>query len=825
MKSLLTFLLLLAVFSSSAQKPVLKATRVTEPPKIDGTFDDEAWKVSPSVSMSITYSPDYGKTPTEKSEIHVVYDNTAIYIGAYLYDSEPSQIKSQLAERDGYALADNFAVGFDTYDDDLNGYRFIVSVAGVQIDQRITIQNNNDRTWDAVWQSATSLQADGWVAEIKIPYSAIRFPSKEIQNWGLQLTREIPRKGELDLWSPTDPKVAGIINQWGTLEGLENIKPPLRLSLSPYLTAGVQMTPVSYDPVEYVTDQVFGGGADVKWGINEAFTLDATLIPDFGQVQSDNLVLNISPFETKFDEKRPFFTEGVELFNQDNNNGGGFSQQLFYSRRIGGLPLGYYDVYNELEEGETIVSNPTTSKLYNATKLSGRTNGGLGIGVLNAVSRPTNAVIKNDETGETHEVETAPLTNYNVLVFDQSLKNNSKISFENTNTWREGSAADANVSSVHFRLRNKENALEASGFTNYSYRNDQDFGGGVQQGYSHLIDLSEIKGKFTASLWNQLVTPDYNQNDLGISFFSNEMATGFNFSYTNQELDSSSSFNLVNYWGGTNYKTRLEPIEYIEVESNAGIYLQKRNFFSFGSNLYAKPFWYYDYYEPRVEGRKFHHAPFLFWGLFMNSDYRKKFTVGANLGFGESPIKNDPFIEFGVYPALIVNDHFSFWYEIFSSHDNGSFGYVDMDASDEIIFGRRTTSTVANALGIKYAFNHKMNISFRGRYYWGKVVYTDYYELLESGDLGDTDFDGQGQYDINFNIFNIDALYTWEFAPGSFLNIIWKENISQSDNLGSDNYFENLSKTFSTAPANGLSVKLIYYLDFLSLKKKSAGAS
>src|SRR6185436_2619224 len=239
------------------------------------------------------------------------------------------------------------------------------------------------------------------------------------------------------------------------------------LSLSPYFTAGFQVSPTNSDPVAYSTDKILGGGAVIKYGINESFTLDATVIPYFGQVKSDNLVLNISPFETKFDEKRPFFTEGTELFQQDNTSNGSNSPQLFYSRRIGGQPLHYYDAYNQADADETLIKNPSTSNLYNAIKFSGRSNSGLGIGVLNAVSRPTFATIKNNETGTERKFETNPLTNYNVIVFDQTLKNNSKVSFENTNVMRNGTDPDANVSSVHYDFRNKENSLELVGFGNY----------------------------------------------------------------------------------------------------------------------------------------------------------------------------------------------------------------------------------------------------------------------------------------------------------------------------------------------------------------------
>lgn len=803
---------------SAAQKPTLQATRINEPPKIDGDFDDAAWKNSPSVSMTVTYLPTFGNQPSERSDIHVVYDDVAVYVGAYLYDSQPDKIAHQLSARDGDAITDDFVVGFDTYDDDLNGYRFLVTAAGVQVDQRVTQMNNNDRTWDAVWASAASLKSDGWVVEMKIPYSAIRFPSKSPQNWGLQFGRNINRLGEYDLWSPVDPKEAGIINQWGTLENLENIQPPVRLSLTPYLTAGLQVTPISYDPAEYKTEKILGGGADIKWGINESFTLDATLIPDFGQVQSDNLVLNISPFETKFDEKRPFFTEGTELFNQDNSGGGG-SPQVFYSRRIGGLPYNYYSAFGVVKEGESLISNPTTSKLYNATKLSGRTNAGLGLGLLNAVSQPTYAEIRNDETGDVRTYQTNPLTNYNVIVFDQSLKNNSKVSFENTNVWRAGISRDANVSSLHYDVRNKQNALQLVGFANMSSIFDPQSNPDPVLGAYYNVNLNEIKGKWSEWIWHELITPGYDQNDFGILYYNNQMTNGAGFSYYNQEVKKG-PFNTANFWFSMNQKTLVKPMEYVEWEASTGGNVTLKNFYSIGSNIYSKPFWYYDYYEPRVEGRKYHHYPFVYSNLWVNTDYRKKLNAFFLVGFGEAPGPENPFYESELDLNWIINDHLAISPIVYASKDFGTKSFVDFDEEGNSIFGSRNTSTVSNAVNIRYAFNPKMNLNFRARYYWSKVNWFEYYQLLEDGTLQPTDF--SGNYDINFNVFNIDAVYQWEFAPGSFVNVIWKNNILQSDDAGQDSYFVNCDKTFSTPSSNGVSVKVIYYLDYQYFRKRSS---
>jgi hypothetical protein len=197
----------------------------------------------------------------------------------------------------------------------------------------------------------------------------------------------------------------GFLTQEGIWKGVSHIKPPLRLQFSPYFSVYANHYPYNLPDQKNWTGQV-NGGLDVKYGINQAFTLDATLIPDFGQVQSDNLVLNLTPFEVKYNEYRNFFTEGTELFSKGN---------LFYSRRIGGSPIHEYDVYNNLDSNETVIKNPTESKLINATKISGRTQNGLGIGFLNAITKPQYATIENTATKEERQELTDPLTNYNVL--------------------------------------------------------------------------------------------------------------------------------------------------------------------------------------------------------------------------------------------------------------------------------------------------------------------------------------------------------------------------------------------------------------------------
>ncbi len=813
--------------STAAPKPSINAIKVTAPPKIDGKLDDDAWQNVPVASGFITYLPEYGKAPSRNTEVKVIYDNTAIYIGAKMYDDDPSSINRQLSERDGGSNADYFLVGFDTYDDDLNAYRFTVSASGVQSDQRFGLNSNGDMSWDAVWQSDVSMTDDGWVAEIKIPYSAIRFPSKPVQDWGLQFNRSINSTGEFLIWSPVDPKVYGIINQWGSLTGLENITPPLRLSFSPYLNAGFQWDPVSYEPAVYERSEILNGGLDVKYGINESFTLDATLIPNFGEVQSDNVILNLSPFEQQFDERRPFFTEGTEIFNQTFNF---ISDRMFYSRRIGGTPFLYYDVYYNLGADEEFVEHPVETSLYNATKFSGRTDGGLGIGVFNAIAAEEYATIRNIETGDTYDQLTNPLTNYNMIVFEQSLKNNSKVSFTNTNVLRDGIYRDANVTQALFDVTNENHKWNYWGFGNLSQVFDRNFTAEGELiddpviGYSYIAGISTFIDKWNINFSHALTSPDYDHSDMGIQYGDNFTNNFLGFNYNNQEPKKGIFYNY-NAWGNVSYNARVEPYHFQDVGASVGFNGQFKNFWNAGGNIFSKPFYYYDFYEPRFEGYKYYHHPYAFISIWGGTDYRKDFYYNISFAAGESPYPKDPYFEVSHYITWNTTDNMSITYSLFMSKDHNNFGFIDysFDADDnlEIYFGRRDITTISNELSTKYIFGPKMNIIARARYYWGKVNYHQFYDLMEDGSL-DEETVVTGNYDINFNIFNVDFVYAWEFAPGSYLNVIWKNNIFQSDDIGSDTYWMNCRKTFETPQTNGVSLKLIYYLDYLYLKKSKA---
>ncbi|HWY12877.1 MAG TPA: DUF5916 domain-containing protein, partial [Bacteroidia bacterium] len=376
------FLLSATAFSQSLRN--VRALRIDKGPKIDGVLNDSCWINAEAADGFIQNQLHPGHPSEQKSEVKIVYDDIAIYIGAMLYDTSPDSILHELSTRDNEANADLFGILFDTYNDDLNAFGFFVTAAGTQIDARYSSEGQ-DFNWNAVWQSVVKIGGKGWIIEMKIPYSALRFSAKDEQTWGFNIIRKIRRYREMSFWNNVDPKIDAFVRQFGNLSGLKNLKPPPRLSLTPYVAGLFNNYPYNQPGINN-SSYSFSGGLDLKYGLSEGFTLDMTLVPDFSQVQSDNKVLNLSPFEVAYQERRPFFTEGTELFNK-----GGF----FYSRRVGGTPIGYNNVYNELKPGEVIIKNPGQTRLYNATKLSGRTQKKLGIGIFNAVSGETYATAQD----------------------------------------------------------------------------------------------------------------------------------------------------------------------------------------------------------------------------------------------------------------------------------------------------------------------------------------------------------------------------------------------------------------------------------------------
>ncbi|MXV49850.1 hypothetical protein GS399_02625 [Pedobacter sp. HMF7647] len=807
---LISFILFLFYISSSAQPLPKKVAAVKSGGtiKIDGSLDEPEWRTAPAATDFIDIRPVPGRHEgaKQKTEIRFLYDNTAIYIGARMYETTPDSIARELVARDNVGNSDFIGVIFDTYYDKINASGFFVTAAGVQFDAKYSLGGNEDPAWNAVWLSEVKIDKQGWTAEFKIPYSALRFAKHDVQTWGLNITRKRQKAQEQLFWNFVDPKVNGFINQEGVLSEIKDIKPPLRLSFSPYISSYVNNYPYNQPGLKNTTSS-FNGGMDVKYGINQSFTLDMTLVPDFGQVQSDNTVLNLSPFEVKYNENRQFFTEGTELFNKGN---------LFYSRRVGANPNFIRDVSTELKSNETVLKNPVESKLINATKVSGRTAKGLGIGVFNAVTKAMDAVVEDTLTHYKSNLQAQPLTNYNILVLDQSLKHNSSVTLINTNVLRQGSAYDANVTGFLFNLNNKTNKYNINGGAKLSHLQ----GGGMEpsNGLNYTLQAGKVSGNFTFNVISNLTDEKYDPNDLGILLNNNFFDNTFNAFYG--VYKPGKWYNEIQSGFQAIYSQRYKPRAYQSFGLYGWFWTRFKNFWSAEVDVDWQP-QQNDFYEPRVAGRVFHASETKGIGGSVNTNKSKKIS-GGMFGYYRWVDRFDAHgYDFETWGNFQINNKFSVGMDVMTQPRLDYSGYVRQDeTTGNIIFSRRDRQTITNTLNSKYTFSNKMGITLRVRHYWSNLYNKDFYTLLNDGELMPNPAYIKQDDDRNFNSFNIDMIYSWVFSPGSELSIAWKNASLINENLYRDNYFRNVNEVIESPQNNNFSVKLLYYIDYLSLKGK-----
>ncbi|MBK6937060.1 MAG: hypothetical protein IPH18_09395 [Chitinophagaceae bacterium] len=665
-----------------------------------------------------------------------------------------------------------------------------------------------DFSWNAVWESGAVIHDDGWSFEMFIPFAAIRFSKKEVQTWGLNITRRRRKTEQQYTWNPINPNVNGFLTQEGTWTGLTNIKPPLRLQFSPYFSTYANHYPANTPGEKNWTSSV-NGGMDVKYGISQAFTLDATLIPDFGQVQSDNRIANLTPFEVKYQENRPFFNEGTELFNKAG---------IFYPRRIGIDPVLLHSPDEYMNSTYRLAEYPVESKLINATKISGRTSKGLGIGMLNAITNTRFATIENIHTGDKKDVLIDPLTNYNILVLDQSLKHNSSITFTNTNVWRSGNDYDANVSVAQFSLNDKKNTWNVSGKLGLSILTGADDQKKNLSGYGHGISFGKVSGRFTFSISQDFITKKFHGNDLGYftnnNFIDHKLYAGYNW------LKPTKWYNNMYFNFNAYYSRRLvNPAAFQGLNVSANINGQLKNLWHAGFYAGYEPAGK-NFYEPRIEGRFFKGWSNYFGGIFINTNEAKKYATGIEMMFVDRSIFSSKRYMFEFNNRYRFNNKITIYHSIEFSPQKRNAGFADIDEeTNDVIFGKRDISEIEDVLGAKYSFNSKMNINLRVRHYWNQVRYSQYFTLQEDGSLKENN-SFRGNANMNINFFNVDLVYTWQFAPGSFLNVVWK---NAAENFGRDisgNYFKNMDNTMQAKDNNNFSMKVIYFLDYLTLKKR-----
>jgi len=778
---------------------------------IDGLLNEEIWSTTDVADKFTVNSPQYGAISEFDSEVHMFYDDNAIYFGGNLIDPHPDSVSYTLSQRDDTGNADWFGVSLDPYGNSVNAFAFIVTAAGVEVDG-LESTNSFDQSWNAVWKSAVSKTDFGWSFEIRIPYSAVRFPNKPVQEWNINLWREVRRTRETSHWNPIDPAVFGEITQSGRLDGIESVKSPLRLSVTPYATGYIEN---SYD--SDLGKQTWKSratyGMDLKYGLNDAFTLDMTLIPDFGQTTSDRQVLNLGPFEVRYNENRPFFIEGTDLFRI-----GG----VFYSRRIGASPYNYDRASEGLTGTEEVMSNPNASPLVNGTKISGRTKKGLGVGVFNSVEGRTEALIVNAD-GNERSIQTNPLTNYNVFVLSQNLKNNSTVSFVNTNVTREGSNRDANVSVGSLQMYSKDGMYRVSSTLKASSVMEEE----VTNGHSFGTRVAKVSGLFQCDFGYWEESDTYDPNDLGFLYNNNER--GYSASVSWNDYKGTKNFyrrNInVGWWYAELYKPQLYSNSAFNFRVGA---LHKKQLYSNISGD-IKPFGEVNHFESRDFGKEVRFNPNAEIRTFFTSDYSKRFALDGRFWyrnfFGSSQHGKGLFIS----PRLRISDRMNLVVKTNLDFYNGDYGYVSKEVSgfeDEIILGVRDRIVVENSIESQFVFTKRMGIDLRLRHYWQQVDYSHFTSLLDNGwtelsDYNPLDEEGESVHSTNYNAFTIDINYRWIFIPGSELRIVYKNNLFHSKTELDPSYFGTFGSLFDQPQINSISMKFLIYLDAIYLRRKN----
>ena len=793
MKIKLFYIFLLITTIAVGQKKSLQTKFTSDKITIDGKFDEEIWKTTAVSKDFVSFDPDNGnpEPADSKTEVKIVYNNDAIYIAATMYD-DPKKILKEFSVRDDFGTSDFFGVFINGFNDGQQDFRFFVSASNGQADCQASETNGEDFSWDAIWESQTRITDFGWVAEIKLPYAALRFSPSQKQTWSLNFMREIKRNRQKYTWNFIDKAKGTFIQQAGILEGIENIKTPTRLFFLPYTSYYVNAD------AENKTKGTIKGGMDIKYGINDAFTLDSQLIPDFGQTVLDQKILNLTPFEQQFNENRSFFTEGTDLFNKGD---------LFYSRRIGGKPSGKVN----LEINEKIILKPQVVGLINATKISGRTKGGLGIGFLNAVTEKTYATITDTVSKINRRELIEPLSNYNIMVFDQRFMKNSSVSFINTNVTRNGGFRDANVSALVWDLKTKANTYGVSGNIEYSYVNSID----VKKGAKANLEIEKTAGKYRFGIGTEIYEKNFNINDLGLNNQTNYYNLYGNASY--RILQPNKIFNSFSLRNNTYFEFNKETgkLQANNINLNTNISDKGNNYYGMGINV--NPFESYDYFGPRTADRFVILPSQVGAWMFVSTNYNKKFAFDFNPYFSLTSEKSRSNFGYSFEPRYRFNDKFSLVYKYKYNQDKNDKGFTTKIGND-IIFAKRDNIEIINSISGKYSINSQMNINLLVRHYWSYSENFNFYNLKINGKLQDyvQPVSNQNQ---DFSTFNFDLSYVWWFAPGSQLSILYRNNSANEIADINKNINENFKNLLNNQLlSHSFSISLRYFIDYNQAK-------
>jgi hypothetical protein len=838
---------------SKATATAASASRAAAPPVLDGRTDDPAWASAQVIDQFLEYDPNEGKESRFKTEVRVTYDDRYLYVLARMYDPAPDSIVSALSRRDVRTNSEQLKLVIDSYHDKKTAFQFITNPAGVKRDYYVTNDQNEDGSWDAVWDVATKIDSVGWVAEFRIPFSQIRYSPAGEHTFGLLVVRDIARTGQRLSWPLIKRAVQGYVSQAGTLSGIGELPSPRRLEILPYSVVKNETRDFGSGRValgRYEHPNHMTVGADLKYGISSGLTLDATINPDFGQVEADPAQLNLTAFETFFDERRPFFLEGSGIFNFNTSCGDIDSgcTGLFYSRRIGRNP--------QLAGNFGDASSPTSTPIAAASKITGRLANGISIGLLDAVTQRVDGV--TNLNGRLAAIE--PRTNYSVLRLQRDNSDGQGdmgVMLTGVNRSLDPSSSpylrnSAYVGGVDLRRRFWKNNYEVKTFaalsdvsgsaasidalqtnTVHAYQRPDDAIAydprrTSLRGDAERISFSKFGGDITRfQTVLQRFSPGFESNDLGYQqradeqLFRNWFAVQFTkptavyqrafFNFNGSGRWTTEGLMLGNGWNHNNH-------------------IQWKNYWwtHIGFNL--------NDYSPSYSDRAARGGPAIrispsqsMWAGVQSDDRRTLvYSMWVNAAKGDEGRSfsgnMSPQVDFRMSSRFSTSLGVSYSRNGDDWQFYGAYGAVGSDTT-HYTFARLDQTTMSVNTRLNFTATPNLSFQFYAEPFVSNGTYADWKEISSArADAYANRFKSYkgkaGVFDgFNYRQFNSNAVLRYEYRPGSTLFAVWQQGRNNYLTPGDLNYNPNysLSRDYGSSlrdhPNNTFLIKLSYWLN------------
>ncbi len=855
----------------------IKSYRLTESLVIDGVLSEPVY-LNMAVTTFTQKDPDEGKPASEKSEVWVSYDDHNIYFSGRFSDSNPDSIDATLMRRDNVIESDWLFVYLDTYNDDRTGYYFAVNAGGSMADGTLFNDDWDDNSWDGIWENKTTIDENGWNVEIRVPFTQLRFKESEKMVWGVNFNRDIKRRHEMSFYVMVPKNESGFVSKFADLEGLDGIKPKQRFELLPYFVQKAQyLVHDENDPFYKLNQYKTSLGADLKFSLGSNLNVDATFNPDFGQVEVDPAILNLSAFETFYEEKRPFFIEGSNIFmfgygGANNNWGFNFSNpELFYSRRIGRPPQG-----NVTTQG--YVDYPSETRILGAAKLTGKIDESWTIGALSSVTERTYATIQPEEGGRVDE-QVEPFTHYGVFRSQKEFNSGKQaigVIFTSVNR-------DLNNENLKRRLSDQAYTFGADGWTFLDKDETYVITGSVigsytqgskdyllrlqKQPYRYMqrpdktympldsnrtsiagifsrVMLNKQKGNFYINAALGTVSPGFEYNDLGSQWMADRinghLVTGYRWFEPDKIFRRKSVY--LGYSRTSDYEDNIERSGFYLTSSAEflnywGINASVSNTFNSVSKTLTRG------------GPKLNIPPNYSFNISAYTDSREKIIVSPGVGYWQNEIGSTDFwVELGFEwkPSSQISFKFGPEYSTnFTSYQwVGNFAdqYAINTYSARYVFADLNQKILSANIRLNWIFTPTLSLQLYVQPLLAVGDYEKFKEITNPPTLEETQYGSEGTQisydaetetytvdpdaggpaetfsfdnpDFNFKSLRGNLVLRWEVLPGSVFYFAWTNSRMNFENPGEFNFKNDFSNLINADSDNVFLVKFSYWIDF-----------